>query len=462
MTIRANCHKEIEMTKRFGDPERNECRLIVIDASSMRILTTGAPSGFLLPSESIPAFTRMAEALNEVIEQRFGLRTLQLAILPGAEERSCCAVHEIMGSQEAAPKSLSFAALNEIASSELTDAERSLVLKIMNGEGNALGRFARLGWIDELLAKIGIRQDRSSIPVIRQLNQGTDFCLLNLQDSNGRNLWFKAVGEPNTREYCLTQELTRKFPEYLPKLVAWIPEWNGWITQGVAGAPLSHSNEKAQWEQAFTALAFMQESSIENKDCLRRAGAKEWSCAHLLSLSAPFFEEAERAMRAQTSTKAKPLEGKELERLRSNIEAALNAIANSGIPETLVHGDIGHGNIVISTDGPAFLDWAETYIGPPFLSAEHLLADLERSQPELACERSYLRRSYAMHWRDYTSPQSLANAFAFAPAVAAFAYALVAWEAHSRRPDPTCIWPLLRSMLRRTERELESMSEVAA
>ena len=144
------------------------------------------------------------------------------------------------------------------------------------------------------------------------IEPGIDFCLLNLQDANGCNLWFKAVGEPNTREYRVTQELTRQFPEYLPKLVAWIPEWNGWITEGVTGVPLSHSGDKAPWEQAFTALAFMQESSIENKACLCGAGAKEWSCARLLSLSRPFFEEAGCAMRAQTSTKVIPLGCKDL------------------------------------------------------------------------------------------------------------------------------------------------------
>ena len=109
-----------------------------------------------------------------------------------------------------------------------------------------------------------------------------------------------------------------------------------------------------------------------------------------------------------------------------------------------------------------FLDWAETYIGFPFLSAEHLLADLERSRPELACERSSLRRSYATHWQHYTSPECLAEVVALSPAVAAFAYAVRIWEENAHRPEPARAWPLLRSMLRRTQRELESTSEVAA
>lgn len=450
------------MTDRLRGPERIEYRLVMIEANSMRILAAASAAAPSLPRGSIPAYTRVAGALNEAIEQRYGLRTLQLAILPGAEGLHACAVHEIIGSQEAIPSSLSFVALDEIASNELTEAERSVVLRIMKGEASELGRFARLGWVDELFAKTCIHRGRGSTPVIRQLNQGIDFCLLNLKEADGRNLWFKAVGEPNTREYALTQELTRDFPEHLPKLVARIPEWNGWISEGVTGAPLNHSIGKAPWEQALAALAFMQRNSVDNTLRLYRAGAKEWTCVRLRSLLNPFFEEAELAMRAQTSTEAKPIDCKNLQRLQANIESALIAIGHSGIPETLVHGDIGHGNIVISPDGPVFLDWAETYIGPPFLSAEHLLADLERSQPELSRDRSYLRLCYAMHWRDYTSPASLAQVSARAPAVAAFAYALAAWEAHSRRPDPTCVWPLLRSLLRRIKRELESTSEVAA
>ena len=267
------------MTDRLHSPERNECRLIVIDAHSMRILTTASAAGPLLPHEPIPAFSRVAEALNEAIEQRYGLCTVQFRHPPWSRGAKLLRRSRDHGFARSGTQIAFLRSAGRDCPSELTEAERSLVLKIMKGEAKELGRFARLGWIDELLAKTGSRRDRNSMPIIRQLNQGIDFCLLHLQDANGRNLWFKAVGEPNTREYPLTQELTRQFPEYLPKLVAWIPEWNGWITEGVAGAPLNHSGDKAVWEQVLTALAFMQRNSIENKACLCRAGAKEWSSA---------------------------------------------------------------------------------------------------------------------------------------------------------------------------------------
>jgi hypothetical protein len=114
-----------------------------------------------------------------------------------------------------------------------------------------------------------------------------------LQCANGRTLWFKAVLEPNTREYGLTQELTRQFPEYLTKLVAWIPEWHGWISERVVGVPLKGSKDPAVWEEAFKVLASMQRQPEYHLDSLRAAGAKDLTTCRLWPLLAPFFAEAE-------------------------------------------------------------------------------------------------------------------------------------------------------------------------
>jgi hypothetical protein len=449
------------MTDKPNDPGCIECRLVVIEANSMRILTAASAAGHLLPRESIPAYTRAAEALTEAIEQRYGLRTLQLAILPGAEDISYCAVHEIMGSQEEIYRLLSSANLDEIGHSELTETERATVLKIIKGEARELGRFARVGWIDELLVKTGIYLDQSPMPVIRQLNQGIDFCLLSLTNLAGRKMWFKAVGKPNTREYQLSLELQRRFPQYLPKLVTAIPAWNGWVNEDVIGSPLTRSNKKEDWEKALSALAAMQLNLVRETACLYAAGAEDWSCSRLSSLLVPFFEEADRAMRAQNSTKVKPLGGEELCLLQKKLEFALATVNEAGIPNTLLHGDIGHGNILLSPTGPVFLDWAETYVGHPFLSSEHLLADFGRCHPDLSRERHALRQSYAEHWREYASQQTLTIVAALAPAIAALAYAVNAWTSNASLSSAPRVWPLLRSMLRRTKQELELASELA-
>jgi hypothetical protein len=194
----------MKMTDKPNNFRRIECRLVLIERDSMRIVTTASAEGSTLPRESIPACVRTAEALTDAMEQKYGLHTIQLAFLPGSEALSCCAIHEIMGSQEEERGILSFKTMNEIAPSELTETERATVRKIIKREAPELGRFARIGWIDELLAKTGSHRSPGSIPVIRQLNQGNDFCLLSLTDSTGRKMWFKAVGEPNTRDWAPT------------------------------------------------------------------------------------------------------------------------------------------------------------------------------------------------------------------------------------------------------------------
>jgi len=444
-----------------GEPECIECRLVLIEPHSMRILTTGAAASLLLPRESIPAYSRAAESLTETIERKLGLRTIQLALLPGRVEVGTCAVHEIIGSRKGEPGLLAFTALDDIAAGEFVGEERSIVIKIMKGEAGEFGRFAQLGWIDQLLVKVGSDARRYSWQAIQQLNQGINFCLLSLTDAAGAKMWFKAVGESNVREYGLTMALAQRFPAYLPKILAKIPEWNGWVMEDVRGMPLNQSEGLHDCKQALTALAIMQKEMTASLPSLVRLGARDWTCARIASLLEQFFHDARYAMEGQSSTKSRPLARTELDQLKKDINSALHEFMDGGVPETLVHGDIGHGNTFATSKGPVFLDWAETYIGHPFLSAEHLLADLARSMPVVAEEQAALRFHYAAHWNTCARQAKLARLTAIAPMIAAFAYAVIAWDGNRNRTDPTVAWPFLRSMLRRVRHEFELAPVVA-
>jgi aminoglycoside phosphotransferase (APT) family kinase protein len=450
------------MTDRLNGSERIECRLVVIDAQSMKILTTASTAGPLLPREKIPAYTRVAETLTKSIEDRLGISTIQLAFLSGTEGLSYCVVHELIGPREAASGLLEFTALDDIISTEFAVEERAIVLAIMKGEAKELGRFARLGWIDDLLAKTDGYRGQSSMPIIRQLNQGIDFCLLSMTDLARCKTWFKAVGEPNTREHALTMELAVRFPDRLPRIRQSIPQWNAWVMEDVQGTPLNQSINPGDWHEAVAALASMQQISSNDLSSFYAAGAQDWTCGRLQSLLEPFFADAALAMRMQTSSKVAALTEAELDWLKMSVEVALSDLTTSGIPETILHGDVGHGNVIASPRGPVFLDWAETHVGHPFLCAEHLIADLDRSHRLTPSETRALRLSYAERWRDYAGPDELARVATLAPAIAAFAYAVIAWEAHRSRPEPSLAWPTLRSMLRRTKRELEQPMEVVA
>ena len=167
----------------------------------------------------------------------------------------------------------------------------------------------------------------------------------------------------------------------------------------------------------------------------------------------PFFAEATLAMQAQASTKAQPLTRIELNRLQRDLEGALAAFGATKIPNTLLHGDIGRGNLIFSHSGPVFLDWAQAYFGHPFISAEHLLAEVERLPSISVDDREALRHSYSSQWREF-GVADVAKAMHLAPAVAAFAYALFAWYEQRGQQHSARIWPMLRSLLRRSRNEL--------
>ncbi len=432
-------------------------KLVIIDPGNKRILCVPHTTGVHLPVMRISPFVRRARALTKEIAQYYRLGTIQLAILSSDNGGVAYAVHQLLDQQLDVSAQHLFLPLSDISEKDLPASPRATIQALLDGAATELGRFARLGWTEELRHHLGA----SMITDLRHFNCGKDFCLFSM-NCDGQRLWFKAVGEPNTREYALTLALARQFPQYLPAIRLAVPGWNAWVAEEVAGVALSEARDPDAWENALAALAIMQRATTGSTADLFLAGAVDWTASRLLSLLDAFFAEAKRAMQAQTSTRVATLTPQELLRLKDSLQSMLTETIARGIPETLLHGDIGHGNVIISPRGPVFLDWAETHIGHPFISSEHLLADLERTCCLSRNRKLALRLHYAKHWAEYIGSKELNRVVAIAPALAAFAYAVIAWERNLHYACPERAWPLLRSMVRRTKNELKQVEEVAA
>jgi len=61
---------------------------------------------------------------------------------------------------------------------------------------------------------------------VQQLNGSETFSLLKFETTKAP-VWFKAVGEPNVREFLITLKLFELFPDYVPKILASAPLLNG-------------------------------------------------------------------------------------------------------------------------------------------------------------------------------------------------------------------------------------------
>lgn len=422
---------------------RETYRLIVADPVTRRILCHVANGTSHLPQVEIADSERLAFGLCQSLRQMTGIETVALWVNTNADPKY--AVLEVAGYSAHLPDSFSLESFTEVGYLIPPSLSCDVDTLVETGQGG-LGRFARFGWLSELLSRF----DAGELIAIQHWNMGIDFCLIRFSTSKG-TFWFKAVGSPNTQEFANTITLARLWPQILPEIVLELPEWNGWISRHLEGSSLSDSTDPVSISSAIVALADLQIASIPNVPMLVDIGMEHVDARSALNDLPPFFDEMRYAMAAQTSTKSYPLSPLAVQALFESCTAMVLAFVDSSIPETLVHGDIGHGNIV-STDTPKFLDWCETWIAHPFIGAEYLFADLRNSSQTFRQQEQYFRKLYFDRWSGCSSSTHVCWARDYAPPFAALMFALVLWRKAGSLRDRTIQWPALRSLLREIER----------
>ena len=134
----------------------------------------------------------------------------------------------------------------------------------------------------------------------------------------------------------------------------------------------------------------MQIESISKSDSILNSGAHDLRADNLLTSIDPFFDIVARLMEEQPQVPPATLSREELSLLKLRIKDSLTLLEDLRVPNTLGHLDLNSWNLVVSTDGCVFLDWAEAYVGPPFFSFEYLLQHFRRDKKNL---RQLLRQA---------------------------------------------------------------------
>jgi hypothetical protein len=109
------------------------------------------------------------------------------------------------------------------------------------------------------------------------------------------------------------------------------------------------------------------------------------------------------------------------------------------VPATVIHGDMNLGNILVGSSHCQLIDWAETYVGSPLTTFQHLLL-LNQAQDESvrASIQRGLKNQYRRLLLAICEAEQIDEAFLFMPLVAAFG-ALCGrgdWLASPLRYDP--------------------------
>ena len=288
--------------------------------------------------------------------------------------------------------------------------------------GEKVGPFARVGWLEELkewatpaLAARGLRWTGG----FRQLGSGPESALLRLE-TNGRAIWLKSVSKHFAPEYAITKFIAAHTPGALPELLTTRDDWRGWLTLEAEGCALGDSPRLEAWLDAALTLGAVQRAYIRASEKLLALGAVDYrECEILDKFEALCRRLPELMSRQPASSRAPRLNRDELAMLRDHLPVLTEAFFRTAIPATLVHGDPNSNNFIVGPKGTTILDWAESYVGHPFLSFEYLRMHVHLRQPTDAPEwEKHMRESYASVWRSTVPKRDIQDAFALVPLIA--------------------------------------------
>ena len=451
-------------------------RLLMLRNGGSELLVASVRPPFTLPCVEIPRWERAAENLSQAVRKRYGISVICLFTpeLPNATTDGEPPQYQGVETREAGtavPDEMRWLPLDLISDQPFADEQDRLaitdILRQIAGfqSGEAIGPFGRPGWIEELVCWAQRESEPYGLRLtgkFRQLNASPTFSLIRLE-TNAQAVWFKAVGEPNLREFGISLALAKLFPGSVPTVIAPHPGWHGWLTTEFPGSTLDEASDSSAWERAAHTLAELQIISVGHTDQLLDAECRDLRVPSLLTLVDPFMKTMAELMDQQQKTPPAILGRKELQTLGTQVKDVLSAWARLNIPDTLGHLDFNPGNILCSADQCVFLDWAEAYVGPPFLTLQYLREHLVRFRQGEAGLAADLVKAYETKWSYILSPENVSAAMGLAPLLAVVAYAAgtESWRKPLERRNPKAA-AYQRSLTRRMHAEMRRLEEARA
>jgi hypothetical protein len=457
--------------------ENSESRRIILlrlhEGEIPEVLLGFAGTQWTLPEVVIPSWQRVAENLTAALKDTCGIDAISLASLDAspADSHSAQVRYEIMEPcrpREKTPQEKRWEAIDSLVSSAFRDPRdfealrQAIAQSTARADGTSIGPFGTLGWfsnleqwVEEQIAAHGFHLSGG----FRQLNACPTFSLIRFE-TDGPAVWFKAAGVPNQREYPITLALARSFSRFVPQIIATRPESNGWLAREAEGPLLLECSTLESWETAARDLAELQIHSLGRSLHLLDSGARDLRAGALAALVEPFFSAMRQLMELQTKTPPAALSREELRCLAARVRDALTVLDETGVPTTLGHLDLNPGNIVCSPTGCVFLDWAEAFVGHPYLTFEYLREYFRQNFGPDNSQETQLVGSYTSPWHAFVSERDIRSVLEVTPLVAVFACAAGydVWTAPRKLDDPRSAG-YLRSLTRRMHREARALVE---
>ena len=410
----------------------------IVNPENHGIFALSEGDGIQLPKIAVSVTKRPVQQLQKAISDQWGFKTIILDLIYSDERGRPCVLAEAIF----VPSHLhrDFFSLERLSGAGISVRER-VALQDLFDNSSYLKPLSRLHWLDQARMWIQnfVSADAKSLNgEVYQLNAGGGFALAHFGTQEGRGYWLKAVGPPNTHEYALTLELARILPDFLPPIVASRKDWNAWVMEDF-GASFRQELGVAPFEKAVHLMSSLQLQTTSIIDLLLAAGCADRRISMLLNQLDGMIEYLEETMTYQLSTKASRLGRGELHQLKSSLLGACSEMLDLQVPDALLHGDMNPGNILFNGERCVFIDWAEAFVGNPFLAFEGLATHLIVTRPgTTSAWIENLRQLYKREWQSVLSEKRLSRAFCLTPliAIASDLLGRADWLHSSRRRNP--------------------------
>lgn len=225
-------------------------------------------------------------------------------------------------------------------------------------------------WIDDRLGDAGVHR-RGAIASVRAWPRAN---LVTFETDRGR-MWAKSVPEIFSHEVRVTLLLADLDPGCVPPVVGADPAGGRIITEHVDGPALSSLVDRPDaWAAALSRLAEIQRVLAAEPTALAIAGVVAAPVGGLAG-AVPRLLDDDGLLGSGQPDGLSAAESAELRARTPALVDACHALAASGVPDSLEHGDLAADEVILGEMGPVFLDWSDGSITHPFLSAAALLAD---------------------------------------------------------------------------------------
>lgn len=300
-------------------------------------------------------------------------------------------------------------------------------------------------WLPEVESWVRAELERQGIALRgplaeRQLRPWS--AVLTAPTSEG-DVYFKATAPSLAHEPALTELLARRWPEWVPTVLASDLE-RGWLLLADAGVTLrslvNSADDLHHWERILPRYAEMQIALVGERDELLALGALDRRLSTLPAQYEALLRDTE-SLRLGLPDGLTAGEHARLVAFAPRFAARCAELASYGLPETLHHDDFHDANIFVRDGRYALADWGESCVAHPFSTLlvnqrgiAYRLGFLgeENQRPET----TRLRDAYLESWTTYAPRADLLTASVLARQLAMAGRALTWHHVVSRLTGP--------------------------